>query len=185
MMVVTCTQAVRQLQEDVATHTKEPESGAEPHTMVDVPGESVNVGGEFDPTKYQERERKSCRQHWKITRQNSTCTPESTGVSVVICTHVEGASKMDTSLSKVHQPPNGDADYVIDKSYYWHNGFLYHQWKPYRQGAKRVISHNLFCQNNVTRGKVLSLAHSIPLAGHLGKEEQDRRSCSISTGPPC
>ena len=45
-----------------------------------------------------------------MTRQNSSCTPESIGVSAAICTHVEGASKMDTSLSKV---TNGDANCVI------------------------------------------------------------------------
>ena len=53
---------------------------------------------------------------------------------------------MDTSLSKV---ANGDANCVITKSYYWHDRFLYHQWKPHGQGAERVINHNLFCQNNV------------------------------------
>ena len=48
MMVVTGTQAMRQLQEDVAIHSKELKSGAQLHVIVDVPEESVRVGGEFD-----------------------------------------------------------------------------------------------------------------------------------------
>ena len=48
MMVVIRTQAMRQLQEDVATHSKQLKSGAQPHIIVDVTEESVSVGGEFD-----------------------------------------------------------------------------------------------------------------------------------------
>ena len=47
MMVVTHTQAMRQLQEDVAIRSKELKSGAQPHVIVDVPEESVSVGGEY------------------------------------------------------------------------------------------------------------------------------------------
>ena len=48
MMVVTRTQAMRQLQEDAATRSKELKSEAQPHVIVDVPEESASVGEEFD-----------------------------------------------------------------------------------------------------------------------------------------
>ena len=47
MMVVTRTQAMRQLQEDAAIRSKELKSGAQPHVIVDIPEESESVGGEF------------------------------------------------------------------------------------------------------------------------------------------
>ena len=92
MMVVTHTQAMQQLQEDVATHSKELKSGAQVHVIVDVPKESVSVDGEFDyaiisPSrlkthKTRKEKRNSHRQHWEVTRQNST--HESTGISAAM-----------------------------------------------------------------------------------------------------
>ena len=48
MMVVTCTQAMRQLQEDTTTRSKECESGAKPHGIIEVPEELTCIGSEFD-----------------------------------------------------------------------------------------------------------------------------------------
>ena len=75
----------------------------------------------------------------------------------------------DTSLAKVCQSANRDVDCITDKSYYWHDGLLYHQWKPHGQDADRVVNQLVLPEQ--CRGRVLSLAHSIPLAGHLGKEK--------------
>ena len=80
MMVVTRTQAMRQLQEDVATRIKELECGAEPHVLVKVPEEPMNIKGEFDDeifstsrekthkTKWEKRELQ--RQHWETKNRN-------------------------------------------------------------------------------------------------------------------
>ena len=78
IMVVTRTQAMRKLQEDVATNSKELKSGAQPHIIVDVPEECVSVGGEFDDAvfspskvkthKTRRKKRNSHRQHWEVTR---------------------------------------------------------------------------------------------------------------------
>ena len=48
MMAVTHTQAMQKLQEDATTCSKELKSEAKSHVIVDVPEESVSVGGEFD-----------------------------------------------------------------------------------------------------------------------------------------
>ena len=78
-----------------------------------------------------------------------------------------------TSLSKVCQLANHDIDCTTDKSYYWHDGLLYHFWKPHGQDAEIVVNQLVLPEQ--CRGKVLSLAHSIPLAGHLGKEKTRQR----------
>ena len=89
----------------------------------------------------------------------------------------------DTSLAQVHQSTNSDVDCTTDKSYYWHDGLLYHQWKPHGQDAERVV--NQFVLPEQCRGKVPSLAHSILWQGILAKRKHDRGSCSILIGLPC
>ena len=136
MMVVTRTQAMRQLQEDAAIRSKELKSGVQPHVIVDIPEESESVGGEFadeifSPSrlkthKTRREKRNSCRQHWAVTRTNST--PESTGVSAAMLRELQ---QNDISLSKVRQSANCDVDCTTDKSYYWHGGLLYRCWKPH------------------------------------------------------
>ena len=48
MMMVTRTQAMRQLQEDITTRSKERESGAKPHGIIEVPEDLTCIGSEFD-----------------------------------------------------------------------------------------------------------------------------------------
>ena len=142
MMVVTRTQAMRQLQEDAAIRSKELKSGAHPHVIVDIPEESESVGGEFadeivSPSrlkthKTRREKRNSRRQHWAVTRTNST--PESTGVSAAMLRELQ---QNDISLSKVCQSANCDVDCITDKSYYWHDGLLYRRWKPH--GQDRIL----------------------------------------------
>ena len=79
----------------------------------------------------------------------------------------------DTSLAKVHQSANSNVDGTTDKSYYWHDGLLYRQWKPHGQDAERMVNQLVLPEQ--CRGKALSLAHSIPLAGHLGKKKTRQR----------
>ena len=75
----------------------------------------------------------------------------------------------DTSLVKVYQSANSDVDCTTDKSYYWHDGLLYHQWKPHEQDAETVV--NQLVLPGHCRGKMLqvSLTHTIPLAEYLDK----------------
>ena len=100
MMAVTHTQAIQKLQEDAATCSKELKSGAQSHVIVDVPEESVSIGGEFDDKVFspsrlktyntRREKRNSHRQHWEVTRENSTTR-----------LLVAASTQNDTSLSKV------------------------------------------------------------------------------------
>ena len=144
-MVVTRTQAMRQLQEDTATRIKELECGAEPRALVKVPEEPMNIGGEFDDEifstsrekthKTKREKRESQRQHWETNRQKSI--PESMGVSAA---KLKELQQNDISLSKVRQSANNDAACSVDKPYYWQNGLLYHQWKPHGQDTDMVVN---------------------------------------------
>jgi len=53
--------------------------------------------------------------------------------------------------------------------YYWRDGLLYHQWKPLQKAPELVIEQLVLLVQ--CHSKVLELAHSIMLAGHLGKEK--------------
>ena len=72
---------------------------------MDVPEESVSIGGEFDDKVFSPSRLKiynTRRQHWEVTRENST-----TRLSAAAST------QKDTSLSKVHQSFNSDVA-IID-----------------------------------------------------------------------
>ena len=77
------------------------------------------------------------------------------------------------TLSKVRQTANNDVASSTDKPYYWKDNLLYHQWRPYGNAADIVVNQLVLPQQ--CREKVLSLAHGIPLAGHLGKEKTRKR----------
>ena len=178
MMVVTRTQAMRQVQEDATTRSKECESGANPHGIVKVPEELTCIGREFDneifstsqekahKTKRQKRE--SRKQHYEASKQDSISEP--LGMSAA---KLKELQLNDITLSKVHQTANSDVVSSTDKPYYWQYGLLYHQWRPHGNETDIVVNQLVLPQQ--CREKVLSLAHSIPLAGHLGKEKTRKR----------
>ena len=98
---------------------------------MDVPEESVSEGDDkvFLPSRLKthktRREKRNLRrQHWEVTRQNST-----TGVSVAVLRELQ---QKDTSLSKVSQSVNSDVACTIDKSFYWHDRLLYCQWMAHK-----------------------------------------------------
>ena len=79
----------------------------------------------------------------------------------------------DITLSKVRQTANNDVASSIDKPYYWQDGLLYRQWRPYGDETDIVVNQIVLQQQ--CHERVLSLAHSIPMAGHLGKEKTRKR----------
>ena len=178
MMVVTHTQAMRQVQEDATTRSKECESGANPHRLVKVPEELTCIGREFDDeifstsqekahkTKRQKRELR--KQHYEASKQDSISDP--LGISAA---KLKELQLNDITLSKVRQTANSDVVSSTDKPYYWQDGLLYHQWRPHGDETDIVVNQLVLPQQ--CREKVLSLAHSIPLAGHLGKEKTRKR----------
>ena len=178
MMVVTRTQAMRRLQEDTTTRSKECESGAKPHGIIEVPEELTCIGSEFDNEmfstsrekthKTRRQKRESRKQHYEASSQDSVSEP--LGVSTA---KLKDLQLNDITLSKVRQTANNDVASSIDKPYYWQDGLLYHQWRPYGDETDIVVNQIVLPQQ--CRERVLSLAHSIPMAGHLGKEKTRKR----------
>ncbi|XP_064399260.1 uncharacterized protein LOC135345747 [Halichondria panicea] len=58
--------------------------------------------------------------------------------------------------------------------FYQNDGLLYRRWIPPKQGADGVEVEQLVLPRHC-REEVLKLAHSVPLAGHMGKEKTARR----------
>ena len=104
------------------------------------------------------------------TRQDSISESESTGVSAA---QLRELKQTDSTLSKVRQSANSDVDCPVDKPYFWQDGLLFHHWKPHGQDTDMVVNQLVLPMQ--FREKVLTLAHSVTLAGHLGKEKTRQR----------
>ena len=144
MMVVTGTQAMRQLKEDTTATIKELESGAQSHSIEEVPTDSVSIGREFDEEifmtvrekvhKTRCEKRQSCKQYQEINKQMSI--PEPVGVSA----------------TEVHDLANLDIAYSTEKTYYWHGGLLYHHWKPHGRDTNIVVNQLVLPQQCRVQG---------------------------------
>ena len=171
MMVVTCTQAMRQLQEETTTRSKEHKSGAKPHGISEVSEEPACIGSEFEFSSSREKVHKTRRQKRDLRKQYHEATKqdlasEPLGVSTAKLRELQ---QTDVTLSKVCQTANNDVATSTDKSYYWKDNLLYRQWRPHGDAADVVVNQLVLPQQ--CREKALSLAHGIHLAGHLGKEK--------------
>ena len=140
--------------------------------------ESENIGGEFDDElfspsrvkacKTRREKRQSRREHWEAARQDSVL--ESVTVSAEkLREHQEN----DTTLLKVRQSAYSNVNPSVDNPFHWQGGLLYRQWQPHGQDTKQVVSQLVLPKQ--CREKVLMLAHSIPMAGHLAKEKTRQR----------
>ena len=108
------------------------------------------------------------KQYHEATKQDLASEP--LGVSTAKLRELQ---QTDVTLSKVRQTANNDVASSTDKTYYWKDNLLYRQWRPHGDAADVVVNQLVLPQQ--CREKVLSLAHGIPLAGHLGKEKTRKR----------
>ena len=79
----------------------------------------------------------------------------------------------DTTLLKVRQSGYSNVNPSVDNPFHWQDGLLYYQWQPHGQDTEQVVSHIVLPKQ--CREKVLMLAHSILMAGHLAKEKTRQR----------
>ena len=177
MMVVTHTKAMRQLQEETTTRSKEHESGAKPHGISEGLEEPACIESEFDSEmfssprekvhKTRQQKRELCKQYHEAKQDLAS---EPLGVSTA---ELKELQQTDVTLSKVCLTANNDDAPSTDKPYYWQDNLLYCQWRPHGNAVGAVVNQLVLPQQ--CREKVLSLAHGIPLAGHLGKEKTRKR----------
>lgn len=85
---------------------------------------------------------------------------------------LQSIQESDKSL----EPPSKmakEASETLPSSFFWEGGLLYRQWRPRGLGEDGV--KQLVLPKDCRR-RVLELAHSVPLAGHLGKKKTARIS---------
>jgi len=78
----------------------------------------------------------------------------------------------DATLTKGYESVT-NFDYPPGGSHYWRDGLLCRQWKPSKRAPELVIEQIVLPEQ--CRTKVLELAQSIPLSGHLGKDKTRER----------
>ena len=140
--------------------------------------ESENNGGEFDDElfspsrvkacKTRREKRQSRREHWEAARQDSVL--ESVTVSAAKLRELQ---ENDNTLLKVRQSTYSNVNPSVDNPFHRQDGLLYRQWQPHGQDTEQVVSQLVLPKQ--CREKVLMLAHSIPMAGHLAKEKTRQR----------
>ena len=140
--------------------------------------EPTCIGSEFDSEmfstprekvhKTRQQKRELRKQYLEASKQDLASEP--LGVSIA---ELKELQQTDGTLSKVRLTANNDGAPSTDKPYYWQDNLLYRQWRPHGDAADAVVNQLVLPQQ--CREKVLSLAHGIPLAGHLGKEKTRKR----------
>ena len=145
MMVVTRTQAMRQLQEKTTTRSKEHESGAKPHGISEVSEESACIGSKFDSemvssprekvNKTRRQKRELRKQYYEASKQDLASEP--LGVSTA---ELKELQQTDMTLSKVRLAANNDVTPSTDKPYYWQDNLLYRQWRPHGDVVGAIVN---------------------------------------------
>ena len=79
----------------------------------------------------------------------------------------------DPTLQQIRQAAEGRPS-TAGIGFFQRDGLLYRRWIPPRQGTEGVEVEQLVLPKEC-REEVLKLAHTIPLAGHMGKEKTARR----------
>ena len=62
-------------------------------------------------------------------------------------------------------------------------GLIYRRWVPPNQDEDMAVAQLVLPTQS--RATIVKLAHSIPIAGHLGKTKSASRILQGFTGPPC
>ena len=200
VVVTTRAQARRQEREEAIQHQKELESGARANPVteeetngeedrpelrpeeVSIPsqeqGESTMIGGEFEDDIFvTSREKiRLTRSEKRIARRQfaqGLGAEEETGpiqhaldVTSGELAEMQGA---DETLVAVRKAAEGTPS-TAGSGFFKRDGLFYRQWTPPGQDAEEMAVEQLVLPQQC-RGTVLHLAHTIPLAGHMGRDK--------------
>ena len=87
----------------------------------------------------------------------------------------------DTTLDAVREAAEGK-HYSAGVGFFKRDGLLYRKWIPLGRNAQDMEVEQLVLPQQC-RGTILTLAHSIPLSDHLGKDKTARRILQRSYWP--
>ena len=182
MMVVTCTQGMRQLQEESTTRSKEHESGAKPHEISEVPEDSACIGSKYDSEKFsspQEKAHKTRQQKRELRKQyheasKQDLASELLGVSTA---KLKELQQTDVTLSKVCLTANNDDAPSTDKPYYWQSNLLYRHWRPHGGAVDAVVNQLVLPQK--CREKVLAWFMVFPWQDTWQREDKEENHATF------
>lgn len=81
--------------------------------------------------------------------------------------------KADESLASIHKAADGECS-TAGVGFFRRGGLLYRRWEPPGRKIEELAVEQLVLPQAL-RSAVLTLAHTIPLAGHLGRDKTAQR----------
>ena len=86
---------------------------------------------------------------------------------------LQGLQNEDKTLTTARKVAAGNQDLGAGTIFYQKDGILYRKWLPPGRNEDMTIDQLVVPQK--CRGALLKIAHSIPLAGHLGRDKTTQR----------
>ena len=190
LAVVTRAQARRQEEETTTLELKEHASGVQPRALPRLESEPESnsrstegddglagvVGAEFDEelfTAGRERMKQTRKQKRVQRREYATAAEQRHPLDKLSINELRTLQQEDDTLVAARKAAEGEQS-AAAHGFYYKNGVLYHQWTPPGRDAETMTVHQLVLPS-LYRTTVLQLAHSIPLAGHFGKNKTAER----------
>ena len=132
--------------------------------------EELFIRRKTDRVKLTMRERRKERHHHGLERAKDSCQPRkevdwSLGISGVELRHLE---EVDPTLTKVRAAAQGEVNSAGQNFVEW-NGLVYRRWVPRTQDEEMAVEQVVLPKE--CRRTVLHLAHTISIAGHLGRKK--------------
>ena len=172
LLVTTRAQKKRLQEEEQAFQEKEKESGVMPKPLIDEA--QIEPPFEFDdslfvPGKSKERLSRSRKRQERLAH---ICNTKSHPLDIP-AHELQLLQETDPSLEDARRIADGEPALTGHK-FCRQDGLLYRQYTPPMKSDNPTVVEQLVLPNQC-RQEVLKLAHSIPLAGHLGKQKTAQR----------
>ena len=111
-------------------------------------------------TKQQKRD--NCQRHKEVPSETAVLTD-------VALKQLRNLQKADPTLEKIWKGMKNSFD-GMSQQFFEKDGLLYRKWVPPQNNSNEMEIEQLVLPEGCRPG-VLQLAHTIPLAGHLGKDK--------------
>ena len=186
LTVVTRARAKKSRENEATLAQRDQASGAKPTNLLSSPETSKDKQDEvdtilkslgddiFSPSRNRPvlTRKKKRQQRWNYQQQQKAATSELHPLDISL-SEFKVLQDKDTSLKEVRQAAEGHPS-TAGIGFFQRDGVLFRRWTPPRQGSDYVEVEQLVLPQEC-RQDVLKLAHSIPLAGHMGKDKTARR----------
>ena len=124
-------------------------------------------------------EKKSLTRREKRLARKKYCSTPKTADKVVhhpldmTPQELQGLQENDPTLVKARKVADGQRSTEAGDGFFWKNDLLYQRWTPIGRNEEMVVDQIVLPKS--CHQQVLHLAHTIPLAGHLGRNKTAHR----------